>query len=120
MCGHNRTRVPESLAHALGTCEGNQGLIYHLLAQIRLLHQEVTLQQVLTLKFHIDPSIELPVFWLIISTLNSVCKQRGAGSVKLARTRAELKANCRILREGRTAEISNSFGQVSEMVRSMF
>ena len=101
-------------------CEGNQGLIDCLLDPLRLHHQEVTLQQVLTLNFHIDPSIELPVTWLIISTLNSIWKQRGEGRVKLARTRAELEDNCRILREGRTAEISNSFAQVSEMVRLMF
>ena len=74
----------------------------------------------LTLNFHIDPSKELPVILLIISTLNSVWKQRGEERVKLARTRAELEANFRILREGRTVEISNSFAQVSEMIRSMF
>ena len=94
LCGDDRTRVPESLAHALGTCEGNQGLIDRLLDQLRLHQQEVTLQQVLTLDFHIDLSIELPVIWLIISTLYSVWKPGGEGRVKLARKRAELESNC--------------------------
>ena len=120
LCGTERQRVLETLLHALGTWEGNQGLPSCLLDLIRPHHPAITLHQVLKLDFPLDPSVELSVIWLTISTLLSIWKQRREGRAKLARTRAEVEANCRILRKGKTVEISNSFTLVSEVIRTMF
>ena len=59
---------------------------------------------------------ELALVLMITSTLLSVWKQRREGRVKSTRTRAELEASCRLLREGRALEIRNAHTQVTDMV----
>ena len=120
LCGTEGQRVPETILHSLGTCEGNKGLPARLLALLQLHHDGTTLPQVLTLHIPIDPSAELALVWLISSTLLSIWKQRREGRVIAARTRAELEASCRLLREGKVIEISNAYTQVNTMIQSMF
>ena len=64
----------------------------------------MTTVQVLTLDLMVNPVLELPLVSVIATMLSSVWKQRKDGIVNRSKTRAELEARCRLLREGNSLE----------------
>ena len=73
----------------------------------------------LTLDLELDSSLELPITWTICSLLFSIWRQRTEGRVILAKTRAELEAKCRILREGTVSSLLNSYTQTNYLLRRL-
>ena len=118
LCGPNL--VPETIDHALGPCEANQGLPVRLLELLRLYQPGAEQYQLLALDIGLDPSLELPITWTICTLLFSIWRQRGEGGVTMARTRAELEANCRLLREGKVSALTNAFTSTNNILGQMF
>ena len=112
--------VPETIDHALGPCEANQGLPARLLELLRLHQQGAEQRQFLTLDIGLDPSLELPITWTICSLLFSIWRQRGEGRINMARTRAELEDKCRLLREGKVSSQTNTFTMTNSILGEMF
>ena len=77
-------------------------------------------EQVLTLDFDLDHSMELPLVWVVGTTFFSVWKQRLKGAVSAALTRAELEARCRLLREGASPALHNFVVLTELALREMF
>ena len=99
LCGLAAT--PETIEHAIGGCPANLGLPDCLL-ELLWTHQPGAEQvQLPTLDLNLDLILELPMPWIISSLLSSLWRQRTEGQVRLAKTRAELEAKCRLLREGK-------------------
>ena len=59
LCGPNL--APETIDHALGPCEANQGLPARLLGLLQLYQPGAEQQQLLTLDLGPNPSLELPI-----------------------------------------------------------
>ena len=68
----------------------------------------VTFRHIITLDLDLDPTLELPLVWITISMLSSIWTQRKKRRVSVARTRAELEAGCRLLREGKVKSLLNA------------
>merc|ERR1712218_395568 len=51
--------------------------------------------------------MEIPLLWIIATTLSSIWTQRQEGKICAAKTRAQLEARCRLLREGRGTSFEN-------------
>ena len=64
--------------------------------------------------------MELPLTWLAGSLFLSLWQQRQEGKVCRARTRSELEARCRILREGKVPSLQNAFTIASIVLNSMY
>ena len=58
--------------------------------------------------------------WVIGSLLLSIWRQRSEGRVNLAKTRAELEAKCRILREGKVRSLTNAYALTAPIVQDLF
>ena len=109
LCHPTATRVPETLEHALFNCTANNTLPQLLLTLLSSYTPDVTPQRVLTLDLDIESHMELPLLWIIASVLSSIWAQRQEGRVCPAKTRAQLEAKCRLLREGKGASFQNAF-----------
>jgi hypothetical protein len=122
LCGGDPGAVPavESLHHALATCPGNQGLPGLLLVLLQGYMPGLQYEQMLTLDFNLDDTMELPLVWLSSALLCSLWGQRLQGRVSAARTRSELEARVRLLREGKRPEMQNAFVLAEIALRAMF
>ena len=120
LCLPNTTKVPETLDHALFSCTGNYSLPQLLLTLLGSYIQNVTPERILTLDLDIESHMELPLVWIIASTLSSIWLQRQEGKVCPARTRAQLEAKCRLLREGKGPSFQNAFTLASIAIQAMF
>jgi hypothetical protein len=109
LCGQGAGEQPvvETLQHALLDCPGNQGVPELLLSLLRGYQPGLRGEQVLTLDLDLTDSMELPLVWLAGTALFSVWQQRTKGAVSAAKTRAELEARCRLLREGAAPNLHN-------------
>ena len=106
--------------HALFTCEANQGLPAKLLTTLQGYQPGAEQRNVLTLDLEVEPSIELPFTWVIGSLLLSIWTQRESRRVDLARTRAELEAKCRLLRECKVKTWANAYTLTESILSQMF
>ena len=120
LCHLTETKVPETLEHALFKCSGNNSLPQLLLTLLCSYTPNVTPERVLTLDLNIESHMELPLLWIIASVLSSMLAQRQEGRVCLAKTRAQLEAKCRLLREGKGASLQNAFTLTSIAIQAMF
>ena len=77
-------------------------------------------KSVLTLDLELEPSLELPFTWVIGSLLLSIWTQRENRRVDLARTRAELEAKCRLLRECKVKTWANAFTLTEAILDQLF
>ena len=87
LCGAPPARYPETLEHALFTCTANMGLP-------RGFQPGAEQRHMMTLDLDLDPSVELPMTWVIGSLLFSLWRQREGLVVNKARTTADLEARC--------------------------
>ena len=85
------------------------GLPSRLLRILQVYQPGAEQRHMLTLDLVLDSSLELPMTWVLGSLLFSICRQRTEGRVNLAKTRAELEAKCRFLREGKVSSLTNAF-----------
>ena len=65
----------------------------------RLYQPGITATQVLALNLEVDSSMELPLVWIISTSLFSIWDQGQVGSFSDARTRAELLARFKVLKQ---------------------
>ena len=120
LCLPTATRVPETLEHALFNCTANNAIPQLLLTLLYSYTPSVTPERVLTLDLDIESHMELPLLWIIASVLSSIWAQRQEGRVCPAKTRAQLEAKCRLLREGKGASFQNAFTLTSIAIQAMF
>jgi hypothetical protein len=122
LCGQEPGEEPaaESVRHALVTCPANRGLPALLLALLRGYMPGLRDEQLLSFDFALDGSMELPLVWLSGALLCSLWQQRQQGRVCAAKTRAELEARCRLLREGKRPSMQNAFILAEIALRAMF
>ena len=74
----------------------------------------------MTLDLELDANLEIPMSWTIGSLLFSIWRQRSEGRISLARTRAELEAKCRLLREGKVRALANAITLTDQLLTSLF
>ena len=114
------SKTPETLEHAIFTCEGNKGVPDLLLKLLKLYIPSVEYQQVLTLDLKLDQSMELPMLWIVACLLFLLWQQRQEGKVCPVKIRAELEARCRLLREGKKGLMQNCSVLAEIAIRSMY
>ena len=100
-------RVSETLEHSLFSCTGNKETPVLLIKVLKSYDLEVTPSKVLTLDVNLESHMEIPLVGIIATTLSTIWTQRQKGSVCAAKTRAQLKARCRMLREGNSTTLQN-------------
>ena len=115
LCG-----APETLEHALLTCPGNKGVPGQLVSLVRTYSPGVRDNQVLTLDFEMDDTMELALVWLIGSFFLSLWEQRQETRVYPHKIRAEMEAKCRLLREGKGTSLKNAFTLAGIAITEMF
>ena len=120
LCNNSTERVPETLEHALLCCEGNNGIPNTLLTLFRSYVPDMTARQLLTLDLNLDSCMELPLVWILAVTLSNIWDQRKEGRVCPVRTRADLEARCRLLREGKGTGLQNAFTLASIAIQAMY
>jgi hypothetical protein len=122
LCGQGPGERPaaESALHALVTCPANLGLPDMLLALLRVYIPGLRCEQMLAIDFALDENMELPLVWLCGALLCSLWGQRLQGRVCAARTRSELEARCRLLREGKRSGMQNAFVMAGIALQAMF
>ena len=120
LCETIPRKTPETVLHALLSCEANLDLPAKLLRTLRRYQPGADLRCILTLDLEVEPSLELPFTWLIGSLLSSIWTQRENRRVDLIRTRAELEAKCRLLRECKIKMWENAHEQTSALVIQPF
>ena len=113
-------KVPETLEHAIFTCDGNKGVPELLLKLLKMYYPTVEYHQVLTLDLELEDSMELPLIWIVASLLFLLWQQRQEGKVCPVRIRAELEARCRLLREGKGGLMHNCSVLAEIAIRSMY
>ena len=118
--GQGEQREVESLHHALLTCPANHNLPQLLLTLLRSYYPTLQVSQVLTLDFDCDGTMELPLTWVVGTLLYSLWQQRVAGRVCPTRTRSDLEARCRLLREGKVSSLQNAFTLSDIALHAMF
>ena len=120
LCTKAGRLAQESLLHAVTDCPENKGIPALLLLELRSYVPGLSYNQVLTLDIDIEPDKELPIVWLVGSLIYSIWIQRTVGRVTLAKTRADLEAKCRILREGKIPSVTNASITSAALIDSMF
>ena len=120
LCSTDGGAVPETLDHSMGSCTANLGLPDRLLRLLQLYQPGARQRQILTLDLELDANLELPMTWTIGSLLFSIWRQRCEGRISLARTRAELEARCRLLREGKVRALANAFTLTDQLLTILF
>ena len=80
-------------------CNGNQDASTTLLVGLKLYITNLTPTMVLTLDYDIEESLQFPLVWITASFLSSLWQLRqDKKKVELIKIRADLEANCKILR----------------------
>ena len=102
LCSTPETSHPESLDHALLSCPANADLPTRLLAALQKRQPGASLNSILTLDLEVDKSMELPLVWTIGSILFSIWTQREKGRVDRIRTKAQVEAKCRGLKDSKS------------------
>ena len=120
LCSTTETKNIEDLNHALIQCKANQDLPQLLLYMLQTHQPQITYKKILTLDLNIETSLEFPLTWITFSLLCSIWEQREKGRVNAAKTRAELEAKCRLLREGKVRSLINAHVLVSTSLRTLF
>ena len=120
LCGGDAAPPHKTLQRAMLDCQANQGLPGRLLKVLQVYQPGAEQRHVLTLDLSLDTSLELPMTWVIGSLLLSIWRQRSEGRVNLAKTRAELEAKCRILREGKVRSLTNAYALTAPIVQDLF
>ena len=94
------------------------GLQYnvHCVIKTPLLPHLLTLE----LDLEVEPSLELPIMWVIGSLLLSIWTQRESRGVHLAKTRAELEAKCRLLRECKVKTWAKAYTLTEAILSQIF
>ena len=59
----------------------------------------ITTAQVLALDIEVDPAMELPLIWIIATSLAVIWTQRQEDDKSNAKFRAEIKARCKFLQQ---------------------
>ena len=80
----------------------------------------MTYTKIITLDLDIEPTLEFPLTWITYSLLHSIWSQRDEGRVCAAKTRAELEAKCRLLREGKQRSLKIAHALVSTSLITLF
>ena len=120
LCGTPENRHLESLDHALFTCEANMGLPAQLLAALQRYQPGATLNTVLTLDLEVETILELPLVWTISSVLFSIWSQREKGRVDRVRTRAQVEASCRMLKDCKAKPWESASTVTAEILALIF
>ena len=121
VCPQDQAPVVETLYHALGDCPANCGLTERLLQVIRAHQPGATLCTVLTLNLVLEPSLELPMTWVIGTVLNSIFSQREEGRVSIVRTKADVESSCCLNKECSAANsLANAYTLSTIIVRDLF
>ena len=115
LCG-----APETLQHALLDCPGNQGVSQQLINLVRTYSPGLRKEQVLSLDFDIEDTMELAMVWLVGSFFLSLWTNRQEARVCPFKIRAELEAKCRLLREGKGISLQNAFTLAGIAISEMF
>ena len=108
LCNITGKRVSETLEHSQFSCTGNKETPVLLIKVLKSYDLEVTPSKVLTLDVNLESHMEIPLVGIIATTLSTIWTQRQKGSVCAAKTRAQLKARCRMLREGNSTTLQNA------------
>ena len=119
-CGTLQARTPETQDHALYTCEANQGLPDKLLMVLKRHQPGAEQRSILTLDLDLEPSLELPFTWIIGTVLSSIWTQREIRRVDLNKTRANLEAGCRILRNSQAKTWQNASTLAEILIGQIF
>ena len=120
LCDKSGRQTPETLLHAIMECPENQEIPALLLTELQSSTPGLTYSQVISLDLDIDQEKELPIVWLIGSLLHSIWTQRTLGRVTAVKTRADLEARCRLLREGNIPVMINAYVMTEAAIRSIF
>ena len=113
--------MEETLEHALGDCEANPGLPGRLLQVLQAHQPGASTRTVMTLNLELEPSLELPMTWVIGTVLHSIVSQREEGRVTIAKTRADVESKCCLGREGsKGGSLANAFTLSEILIRDMF
>ena len=115
LCG-----APETLQHALLDCPGNQGVSQQLINLVRTYSPGLRKEQVLSLDFDIEDTMELAMVWLVGSFFLSLWTNRQEARVCPFKIRAELEAKCRLFREGKGISLQNAFTLAGIAISEMF
>ena len=120
LCDRAGRPAPETLLHAVMECPENLEIPAFLLIELKSYVPGLTNTQVITIDIGLETDKELSLVWLIGSLLHSIWTQRTSGQVTLAKTRADLEARCRTLREGKVPSIVNASIVSAAIIESMF
>ena len=111
LCSQDNREPKEDLKHALMDCAANKEAPADLMTLLRSFQPTITKTQVLALDLEVDPAMELPLVWITATMLFSIWSQRQEGSVSDAKTRAELRARCKLLEQ---SNVDNAFMLTSQ------
>ena len=112
-CTRCKKNEPETLTHALVTCDENQGVSLILLQGLRKVIPSLSPINMLTLDFETDEQHHFPLVWCTATFLSSLWHLRvEKKKVELIKIRSELEANCRLLRESRLSGTTNLLSQI--------
>ena len=120
LCKKSGIKVPETLEHALFTCAENKETPLFLIKVLKSYDLNVTPTQLLTLDINLESHMEIPLLWIIATTLSSIWIQRQEGNVCPTKTRAQLEARCRLLREGKGTSLENAFNLADIAIQAMY
>ena len=97
-------------------CAANKEAPADLMTLLRSYQPAITRTQVLALDLEVDPAMELPLVWIIATSLFTIWNQRQEGSVSDAKTRAELRARCKFLEQ---SNVENAFMMTSLALKKL-
>ena len=64
--------------------------------------------------------MEIPLMWIIATTLSTIWTQRQEGQVCAAKTEALLEARCRLLKEGISTSLQNAATLAEIAIQAMY
>ena len=119
LCNQGQRPIEETLEHALGECEANLGLPGRL-PQVLQAHQPGACTEV-TLDLELEPSLELPMTWVIGTVFHSIVSQHEEERVTIAKTRADVESKCRLGQECSVdSSLANPFTLSEILIRDLF
>ena len=75
----------------------------------------------MTLDLELEPSLELPMTWVIGTVLHSIVSQREEGRMTIVRTRADVESRCRLGQEcSAVGSLANAFTLPEILFRDLF
>ena len=112
LCQHHT----DDLLH-LFSCTSSNPVCQVLLRTLRTLQPNISPQQILLLSLNLEPTMELPVVWLVSSTLLYVWTQKTTKKqCSLVEVRATLEARVNMLRRGK--KYQNSASLIDNMIQN--